>query len=84
VHYLSGARVIFDVKEYAGTLTGIIKKKNIQTHFGVNVTEINAAAKRVYYDEKNKDGITERKEMKFDMCHGVPVMPAPYLQNMAS
>jgi sulfide:quinone oxidoreductase len=40
VHYLSGAGVIFDIKEYAATLTDVIKNRNIKPHFGVNVQEI--------------------------------------------
>jgi sulfide:quinone oxidoreductase len=77
VHFLSGAGVIFDVKEYAATLTEVIKNDNIKPHFGVNVTEIDGAAKTVYYEEKNADGVAERKEMKFDMCHAVPPQSAP-------
>lgn len=77
VHYLSGAGVIFDIKEYAATLTQLIKNVNIKPHFGVNVCEIDGANKTVYYEEKNQDGITEKKEMKFDMCHAVPPQSAP-------
>lgn len=77
VHYLSGAGVIFDVKEYAATLTDVLKKNNIQPHFGVNVTEIDASNKTVYYEEKNADGVAERKSLKFDLCHAVPPQSAP-------
>ncbi|MBK8495641.1 MAG: NAD(P)/FAD-dependent oxidoreductase [Chitinophagaceae bacterium] len=77
VHYLSGAGVIFDIKEYADTLTEVIKNKNIKPHFGVNVHEIDGANKTVYYEEKNADGVAERKEMKFDICHAVPPQAAP-------
>ena len=77
VHYLSGAGVIFDIKEYAATLTEVIKNNNIKLHFGVNVKEIGGANKTIYYEEKNKDGAVERKEMKFDMCHTVPPQSAP-------
>jgi sulfide:quinone oxidoreductase len=31
----------------------------------------------VYYLEKNKVGVIERKEMKFDICHSVPPQSAP-------
>lgn len=77
VHYLTGAGVIFDVKEYAATLTDVIKKNNIQPHFGVNVTEIDGATKTVYYEEKNAEAVAVRKEMKFDICHAVPPQSAP-------
>lgn len=77
VHYLSGAGVIFAVKEYADTLTEVIEKDNIQPHFGVNVTEINGDKKTVYFEEKNEAGELERKSMSFDMCHAVPPQSAP-------
>ena len=77
VQYLSGAGVIFDIKEYAATLAAVIKKRNIKPHFGVNVVEIDGPGKKVFYEEKNSAGEVERKEMKFDMCHAVPPQSAP-------
>lgn len=77
VHYLSGAGTIFVVKEYADTLTEVVKADNIKPHFGVNVNEIDGNNKTVFYEEKNADGIVERKEMKFDICHAVPPQSAP-------
>lgn len=77
VHYLSGAGAIFGVKEYAATLNEVVKNDNIQAHFGVNINEIDGASKIVHFEEKNADGIVERKEMKFDMCHAVPPQSAP-------
>ncbi len=77
VHYLSGASVIFGIKEYAATLTEVVKNDNIKPHFGVNVVELDGANKTVYYEEKNTDGVAERKAMNFDMCHAVPPQSAP-------
>ncbi|MBC7508178.1 MAG: NAD(P)/FAD-dependent oxidoreductase [Ferruginibacter sp.] len=77
VHYLSGAGVIFGVKEYAATLTEVVKNDNIKPHFGVNVNEIDGANKTVYYEEKNADGVVERKAINFDICHAVPPQSAP-------
>ena len=77
VHILSGAASIFDVKEYAATLNNVIKDDNIKTHFGVNVTGVDATNKKIFYEEKNKDGITEKKELKFDISHIVPPQSAP-------
>jgi sulfide:quinone oxidoreductase len=45
VHYLSGASVIFGIKEYADTLSEVVKKDNIKAHFGVNVVEIDGNIK---------------------------------------
>ncbi|MEP7232763.1 MAG: FAD/NAD(P)-binding oxidoreductase [Ginsengibacter sp.] len=76
VHYLSGGSVIFGVKEYAETLTKLVKHDNIKPHYSVNVNEIDGANKTVYYEEKNADGVIERKEIKFDLCHAVPPQSA--------
>lgn len=77
VHYLSGASVIFGVKEYAATLTQVVKDGNINPHFGVNVIKIDASKQTVYYEEKNAAGVISVKEMKFDICHAVPSQSAP-------
>ena len=77
VHYLSGAGVIFGVKEYAATLTKLVKHDNIKVHFGVNVNEIDGANKTIFYEEKDAQGVAVRKEMKFDICHSVPPQSAP-------
>ncbi len=77
VVYLSGAGSIFGVKEYAATLNEVVKKDNIQTHFSVNVTAIDGSTKTVHYEEKDAEGITVRKELKFDICHAVPPQSAP-------
>ncbi len=77
VHYLSGAGVIFDVKEYAATLTELIKTNNIKPHFGVNVNAIDGVNRSVFYEEINAAAVTEQKELKFDMCHAVPPQSAP-------
>lgn len=77
VLYLSGAGVILGVKEYAATLSEVVKNGNIKPTFGVNVVEVDAANKTVYYLQKNADGIEERKAMKFDILHGVPPQSAP-------
>lgn len=77
VHYLSGAGAIFAVKEYADTLTEVVRNYNIKPHFGVNVTELDGPNKTIHYEEKDADGIVLKKEMKFDICHAVPPQSAP-------
>jgi sulfide:quinone oxidoreductase len=77
VHYLSGAGTIFAVKEYAATLTEVVKRGNIKPSFGVNVVEIDTANKTVYYLAKNAEGVEERKSMQYDILHGVPPQSAP-------
>lgn len=77
VQYLSGAGVIFGIKEYADTLTEVVKEGNIKPSFGVNVVEIDATNKLVYYLEKNADGVEEKKSMQYDILHCVPPQSAP-------
>ncbi|MBP6694193.1 MAG: NAD(P)/FAD-dependent oxidoreductase [Saprospiraceae bacterium] len=77
VVYISGMAAIFGVKEYAVTLTEIIKKHNIDIRFGCNTVEIDGNNKTVYYDETDADGKLTRKEIKFDICHSVPPQSAP-------
>lgn len=77
VHYLSGAGAIFAVKEYANTLTEVVKSDGIHPHFGVNVVAIDGDQKKVYFEEKDVNGIIQTKEMSFDICHAVPPQSAP-------
>lgn len=77
VHYISGAGVIFGVKEYAATLAGIVSRNRIKTHFASNTVEIDGGKQVVYYESKDAEGNVVRNEMKFDMCHAVPPQSAP-------
>ncbi len=77
IHYLSGASVIFGVKEYAATLTRIVKEGHIIPHYSVNVIAVDGDTKMVSYEEKNAAGNVEVKQMNFDFCHTVPAQSAP-------
>lgn len=77
VVYISGANVIFGVKEYAATLTEIVKKNKIDVRFGCNTTEIDTNKKVIYYEQKNEAGDTIKHELKYDICHLVPPQSAP-------
>jgi sulfide:quinone oxidoreductase len=52
VHYISGASMIFGVKEYADTLQKVLTKYNIHTHYGANVTAINGETKIIEFETK--------------------------------
>lgn len=77
IHYISGAGAIFAVKEYADTLTKVIQKRKLNTHFNANVVEIDATNHTVYYEEKDASGNVVRKSMKYDFCHATPPQSAP-------
>ncbi len=77
VVYISGGSVIFGVKEYAVTLSDVVKRNNIDVRYNANTIEINAANKTVYYEQKDAEGNIAKHEIKFDMCHSVPPQSAP-------
>jgi sulfide:quinone oxidoreductase len=78
VHYISGASMLFGVKEYADTLNQVVKQNNIHTHFGCNVTSINGHTKTIEFEEKDANGLLQKKLMQFDLCHAVPPQSAPH------
>lgn len=75
--YISGATVIFGVKEYADTLVEVIKKNNIEVRFGCNTIEVDALNKVLHYEKKDSEDNTIKHELKFDICHAVPPQSAP-------
>ncbi len=77
VYYISGGGVIFGIPEYAETLKKVIAEDNIQPIYKADVVEIDAANKKVFYEQKNESGQAERKELHFDICHAVPPQSAP-------
>ncbi len=77
VHYVSGGGVLFGIKEYAKTLDEVVADNKVKTHFKCETVEIDGDNKTLYYETKNEEGITEHKEMKFDICHAVPPQSAP-------
>lgn len=77
VHYISGASILFGVKEYAETLQEVVHHNHIHTHYLANTTAIDGAAQVVLYEQKNTDGSTSQKSMHFDFCHVVPPQSAP-------
>jgi len=77
VVYVSGATAIFAVKEYAATLTEVVKKNNIDVRFGSNTVEIDAANKILYYEQQDANGDIVKHELQYDICHAVPPQSAP-------
>lgn len=77
VYYISGGGVIFGIPEYAETLKKVIADDNIHPVYSSNVVEIDGENKRIYYEQKDTEGVVQRKEIKFDLCHVVPPQSAP-------
>lgn len=61
VHYISGASVIFGVKEYAETLLKAVAKYNIHVHYGASVTAIDGENKTVEFETKEIDANLNQK-----------------------
>jgi sulfide:quinone oxidoreductase len=72
VHYISGASVIFGVKEYAKTLTEVVKNGNIKVHFNSNTLAINGQTKTIEFETKNpSDTIKKNLSTLSAACYGI-------------
>jgi sulfide:quinone oxidoreductase len=72
VHYISGAGVIFGVKEYADTLKKVVAKYNIHVHYGANVTAIDGEKKTVEFETKEIDeNLNQKLSSKNAGCYGI-------------
>ena len=72
VHYLSGAGVLFGIKEYLGALEKTVAEGNIHTHFGSNVVEINSSNNTVVYETKADKEVLENEVKQFGgACYGI-------------
>lgn len=72
VHYVSGAGVIFGVKEYAETLKGMLEKYKIITHFQSDTYKIDGEGKTLYFRTKlNKDQLAENFKSSNAGCYGI-------------
>lgn len=65
---------IFDVAKYRDALEKVLERKQIETHFRVNLTEIKADEKIAIFENLDSG---ESFEMSYDMIHVTPPMQAP-------
>lgn len=78
VHFYSGGTIIFGVKKYAETLTKVVQRYGIKTHFYHNLAEIDGPNQIAWFDKYDTQGkIVDRVEQKFDMLHVTPPQSAP-------
>lgn len=72
VHYISGASVIFGVKEYAATLREIVAKNNIHVHFVSNTVAIDGTTKTVTFETKDAiNNLTQGLSTLQANCYGI-------------
>lgn len=65
---------IFDVVKYRDALEIVLERKQIETHFRVNLTEIKADEKIAIFENLDSG---ESFEISYDMIHVTPPMQAP-------
>lgn len=76
VHYVSGAGVIFGVKEYAETLKKVVAKNNIHTHFLSNTVEIDGKNKTLTFETKESDDNLKSSLSTLQAgCYGISEAP---------
>lgn len=72
VHYISGAGVLFGIKEYAETLKDLIKKYGIITHFKSDTYKIDGEAGRVYFKTaQTEDELSDQFKSSEAGCYGI-------------
>lgn len=65
---------IFDVEKYRNALEKVVERKEIETHFRVNLTEIRADEKVAVFEDLD----TNRQfDVHYDMIHVTPPMRSP-------
>ncbi|MBP7185022.1 MAG: NAD(P)/FAD-dependent oxidoreductase [Saprospiraceae bacterium] len=72
VHYVSGASMLFGVKEYAATLNKKIAEYGITTHFGANVKSIDGNSKTIFFETKeNTADISKQMSKVHAGCYAI-------------
>lgn len=72
VHYISGASVIFGVKEYAATLREVVEKNNIHVHFLSNTVAIDGTSQTVTFETKDAiNNLTQGLSTLQANCYGI-------------
>jgi sulfide:quinone oxidoreductase len=72
--YISGKPKLFTSEHYAKTLREVVRRKQIETRFNLNLIEVDGAAKEATF-EQTETG--EKVIVKFDMLHVSPPMGPP-------
>lgn len=74
VHFYSATPSIFAVKKYADSLSQVIARKGIETHFKHSLVEIDGEKHEAVFENVDSK---ERSTVHFDMIHVTPPMSAP-------
>lgn len=72
IHYISGASMIFGVKEYAETLKKVVAKNNIHVHFLSNTTAIDGDSQTIEFESKESvDNLKNGLSTLQAGCYGI-------------
>ncbi|XP_062922633.1 sulfide:quinone oxidoreductase, mitochondrial isoform X2 [Mobula hypostoma] len=78
--YNTSLPVIFGVKKYAGVLLEIVKARNINVNYRMNLTEVHPDRQEAVFELLDSPG--ETRTFQYEMLHVTPPMGAPdVLQN---
>jgi sulfide:quinone oxidoreductase len=76
VHFFTGTDVIFAVKEFAATLTTVVKRYGIDANFKYNLIEVRGTDKEAVFEYED-GGVIKHHVVKYDMLHVTPPQSAP-------
>ncbi|KEO82469.1 NAD(P)/FAD-dependent oxidoreductase [Tumebacillus flagellatus] len=74
IRFLSANAGIFSVPKYAASLSEVVKRKEIQTRFQMNLVEIRGRERQAVFENL---ATGEQEVQDYDMIHVVPPMSAP-------
>lgn len=75
--YWSGGSRLFGIPKYEKTLLEVVKRGNIETHFGVKLVEIDGENKRAKFVGIGKDNLEVEYWTDYAMIHVTPPQSAP-------
>jgi sulfide:quinone oxidoreductase len=82
IEFWSGGTKIFGVPKYAKTLSKVIDRYHIDTHFFQELVEIDGPNKRAKFISLHKDNEGEEKWVDFDILHVTPPQgPPDFIKN---
>lgn len=77
IQFHNAGAVLFGVPAYVPALESYIKKYAVDLQYQSNLVSVNGPAHKATFRRTKADGVTEDREVGFDMLHAVPPQRAP-------
>ncbi|GAA5079614.1 bifunctional protein tyrosine phosphatase family protein/NAD(P)/FAD-dependent oxidoreductase [Roseibacterium beibuensis] len=77
IQFMNAGGVLFGVKDYVPALQAYMNRYKADLNFFHNLTAIDGAAKKAWFEVKDPDQEVRTVETEFDMIHVVPPQTAP-------